>query len=225
MQLGSSDVGASASVGEPRHAPHHLSVVGNHGEREVGRVGQERVEELLGAYWRPLVAYAERLLEEREAAEDVVQRAFVRIWENGHEVPPGDGELPFLYRVVRNLAANEWRRRETRDRCLHQGYHEGRPVLAAHASGPEEEMEARELAVALAAAVGNLPARRREVFILSRYHGLSNPQVAEVLGVSSQTVANQLVSALRTLRTTLSPYLDDTAPVLRVVRRGDLAAG
>lgn len=189
---------------------------------------RERVSELLQDHWRPLVAYATRLLEDMEAAEDVVQRAFVRLWENGHDVPDGDAELPFLYKVVRNLAANEWRRRETHYRRLHQGCQEGRPLLAAHASGPEHEMEARELAVALGAAVEGLPARRREVFILSRYHGLTNQQVAEVLGVSSQTVANQLVSALRTLRVALAPFLDDTSPatpVLRVIRGSDRAAG
>lgn len=185
-----------------------------------------RLEELLQCHWRALVAYAARLLEDVEAAEDVVQRAFVRLWENGHEVPTGESELPFLYRVVRNLAANEWRRRETHGRCLHQGCQEGRPLLAAHAWGPEHEMEARELAVALAAAVEQLPARRREVFVLSRYHGLSNQQVAEVLSVSQQTVANQLVSALRTLRIALGPYLDERQlPTLRVVRGNGRAAG
>ena len=74
----------------------------------------DTLDGLLRQFWRPLVAYAGRLLDDTEAAEDVVQRAFVRLWEHGHAIPTGDEVRPFLYRIVRNLASNEWRRRQTR---------------------------------------------------------------------------------------------------------------
>lgn len=170
--------------------------------------------ELLQAYWPPLVAYAFRLLGDAAAAEDVVQRAFVRLWERGHVIPGGEATRPFLYRVVRNLAANEWRRQQTQRRWTDEA------SLAGPApDDPSETLEGRELATALADAVERLPARRREIFVLSRYHGLANAQIAEVLGVSSQTVANQLVSALRTLRTLLGAHLGESAyPPLQIVR-------
>jgi len=178
--------------------------------------------ELLPRYWRPLVAYATRLLDDAAAAEDVVQRAFVRMWERGHEMPSGEGVRPFLYRVVRNLASNEWRRERT-----HRSWVDGeasspapRPVM------PALDLEEHELATALAAAVERLPARRREVFVLSRYHALSNTQIAEVLGISPQTVANTLVSALRDLRMVLAPYLEERPLLpLQIVRDEGRAAG
>ncbi len=179
------------------------------------------LDELLRRFWRPLVAYVSRLLDDTETAEDVVQRAFVRLWEYGHAIPVGDGVRPFLYRIVRNLASNEWRRRQTRRSWL-----DGESMLHPTAVMPSRDIEEDELASALAAAVERLPARRREVFVLSRYHALTNAQIAEVLSIAPQTVANQLVSALRELRAALAPYLGERpVPSLRIVRGTDAVAG
>jgi RNA polymerase sigma-70 factor (ECF subfamily) len=177
--------------------------------------------ELLREHWSHLVAYAFRLLGDLPAAEDVVQRGFVRLWERAHAVPSGDATRPFLYRMVRNLAANEWRRVETRQRWVDEESFSAPAVVR-----PDAALEGRELEAALTLAVERLPARRREIFVLSRYHGLANADIASVLGVSPQTVANQLVSALRDLRVLLGAHLHDTDyPPLQVVRGNDRAAG
>ncbi|HEY9514273.1 MAG TPA: sigma-70 family RNA polymerase sigma factor [Gemmatimonadaceae bacterium] len=180
----------------------------------------EALGRLLRQFWHPLVAYASRLLGDTEAAEDVVQRAFVRLWERGHAVPGGDDVRPFLYRVVRNLASNEWRRQQTQRSWLDE-----EAVLRLPTAMPSQGVEEDELAAALAAAVERLPGRRREVFVLSRYHALSNAQIADVLSIAPQTVANHLVSALRELRVMLGPYLDERPfPSLQIVRGKDVAA-
>lgn len=91
---------------------------------------------------------------------------------------------------------------------------------------PSLAVEEDELAAALTAAVERLPGRRREIFVLSRYHALTNAQIADVLGIAPQTVANQLVNALRELRGIMSPHLDQrTYPELQIVRDDDRAAG
>ena len=180
----------------------------------------EALGRLLRQFWHPLVAYVSRLLGDTEAAEDVVQRAFVRLWERGHAVPGGDDVRPFLYRVVRNLASNEWRRQQTQRSWLDE-----EAVLRLPTAMPSQGVEEDELAAALAAAVERLPGRRREVFVLSRYHALSNAQIADVLSIAPQTVANHLVSALRELRVMLGPYLDERPfPSLQIVRGKDVAA-
>lgn len=184
-------------------------------------VDDDALEELVQRFWSPLVAYASRLLGERAAAEDVVQTAFVRLWERAHVVPAGDAVRPFLYRVVRNLAANEWRRQQT-----HRNWLDDECALPTPTAKPSQAVEEDELAAALAAAVERLPGRRREVFVLSRYHALTNGQIAEVLSIAPQTVANQLVSALRELRVVLAPYLDERPfPALQIVRGEDAAVG
>lgn len=171
---------------------------------------------LLREYWRPLVAYADRLLDDHATAEDVVQRALVRLWERDHAIPAGDEMRPYLYHIVRNLAANEWRRSINYDRRFTSldAEDEGEVELR-----PDVAFDAMDLEAAVARAIELLPRRRREVVVLSRFHGLTNVQIAEVLGIAPQTVANQLVSALRELRGALADRLSGTsAPILRVVR-------
>ncbi len=174
------------------------------------------LDALLRQYWRSLVAYATRLLRDDAAAEEVVQRAFVRLWERDHQLPGGEEVRPFLYHMVRNLAANEWRRAASQSRWMEAVQREGAPV---NAPGADTLYETEELAAKIEAAIETLPERRREVFVLSRYHGLTNAQIAEVLGISPQTVANQLVSALRTLRECLRESAErPQGPHLRIVR-------
>ena len=63
-----------------------------------------------------------------------------------------------------------------------------------------ELVEQAEERAAVERAIAALPPRRREIFILVRVHGLSYGEVAEILQISPQTVANQMSAALTTLR-------------------------
>lgn len=204
-----------------RRPPHDVPAI----ETKLARGGvpdAELMDDLVRRYWHPLVAYASRLLGDVAAAEDVVPQGFLRLWERKHVVPSGDEARPFLYKVVRNLAANEWRQRQTRRNWLDEEAH---ATLSA-VDMPSLAVEEDELAAALTAAVERLPGRRREIFVLSRYHALTNAQIADVLGIAPQTVANQLVNALRELRGIMSPHLDQrTYPELQIVRDDDRAAG
>jgi RNA polymerase sigma factor (sigma-70 family) len=53
-----------------------------------------------------------------------------------------------------------------------------------------------------------MPARRREIIVLRCVHDLSYREIADVMNIAQQTVANQLSSALATLRTSLRDLLD-----------------
>jgi RNA polymerase sigma-70 factor (ECF subfamily) len=69
-----------------------------------------------------------------------------------------------------------------------------------------EHVEHEELGRIIARAVDALPPRRRDVFVLVRYHGLSYREAAQVLDLAPQTVANHLSMALANLRDSLAPY-------------------
>jgi len=84
-----------------------------------------------------------------------------------------------------------------------------------------ELAEHGQLSDAVRSALADLPPRRREVFSLARFHGLSYAEIAETLDVSPQTVANQMSAALSTLRKQLAPFIGATdGPHLKLVSTG-----
>jgi len=173
------------------------------------------LDEALSLYWIPLVRYASGFLGSSDAAEDAAQEVFVRLWRHRHEWSATESLRAYLYRILRNHLLNERRAQRVRSRWRERVL---RKRLRDPAT-PVEIAEHGELSEAVRAALDALPPRRREVFTLARFHGLSYREIAETLDVSPQTVANQMSAALTTLRERLAPFLSEKegVPYLRVV--------
>jgi len=161
------------------------------------------LDELLLRYWNPIVQYTERMLGSLDAAEDVAQQVFIRLWERRDRWRRGGSLQAYLYRIARNLSLNEQRSRSVRTRWQEE------LTLEYDSEGPrpDRDLEERELAEVVEGAIAALPERRREAFLLTRFHGLTYREVGEVMGISPQTVANQISAALTELR----EYLRDHA--------------
>jgi RNA polymerase sigma-70 factor (ECF subfamily) len=149
-----------------------------------------------------LVGVADRMLRDRAVAEELVQEVMLALWRRRAELAADEALGPYLVRAVRNRALNHLRHLQIERRD------------AVHAAGPTEApargagpVVAEELAQALERAMAGLPPRCREVFTLSRGHGLSYAEVAARLGISIKTVEAQMGRALRALRTDLAPWL------------------
>lgn len=165
------------------------------------------LSELLDRWWIPLVAYARRLTGSPDVAEDVVQETMVRVWERRDRWTPSDRLQSFLYRITRNLALNERRKHLVRS-TYRERAQEAPPERRQPT--PLELAERSELRTLLSEAVDALPPRQREIFVLARFHGHTYREIAEILDLSPQTVANQMSSALDGLRRRLVPHLGAT---------------
>jgi len=159
-------------------------------------------EAILGRYWGPVARYATALLIDGDEAEDAAQECFIRLWER-RESWVSEGSLRgLLFQIVRNLAFDA--RRQDRARA--------RAALAARETPPprtpEQHTESGELRTLIETAIRALPERRREVFVLVRCDGLPHREVARLLGISPQTVANHLSLALSDLRDALASARD-----------------
>lgn len=171
----------------------------------VGDGDPSAFQALLDLYWGPLVRYARGMVGGEDSAEDVVQEVFVRVWQHRTEWSAEGSVRAYLFRITRNLSLNhvrdrdaEVKRRETAGYTLVPARWEGRP---------DEQLARSTLEDEVAEAVAALPPRRREAFVLSRYHGLSYREVADTMGLAEQTVANQMRRALAELRIALSHHL------------------
>ena len=159
----------------------------------------EALSRLLKETWAPLVTYLLTILDSIEAAEDATQEAFVRLWEHRDRWRSGSARA-LLFRIGRNVALDHQRREEVRRRSWrrHRSYPTPSPPT------PEEELTGTEFQMRFQRALESLPPRRREVFELIRFRGLSHGEVAQVLELSYQTVANHLRLAMKDLGHLLS---------------------
>ena len=176
---------------------------------QISSGNSEALGRLLKETWAPLVLYLNTILDSMEAAEDAAQESYVRLWEHRDRWTSGSAR-PLIFRIGRNVALDLRRKAEVRRRWIRS--HRRDPVLSPPT--PEEGFNASELHRQFREALESLPPRRREVFELIRLRGLSHRDVAQVMDISYQTVANHLRLAMQDLRRLVSdvplePPVDD----------------
>lgn len=133
-------------------------------------------------YFPVVRANCDRLLRDREEAQDVAQETFIRLWKSGL-AGRGDGEVTaWIHRIATRLSLDRLRRRKVR--------------AAAGASGPgtdggaqQGQLDSRRALEELARTV---PGDELEVAVLHRMEGLEQQEIAEVLQVSARTVRRML---------------------------------
>jgi RNA polymerase sigma-70 factor (ECF subfamily) len=165
--------------------------------------GDERAfDEIFRTWYAPLVRAAEAMLRDRAAAEEVVQEVMLELWRRRERLDPDGSPQAYLFQATRNRALNHLRHLQVQRRSA--------PRLAVNeardATAPSR-LVAQEIDVALRHALHELTPRCREIFELSRVHGLKYSEIAESLGVSVKAVEAQMGKALRTLRERLAPWL------------------
>jgi len=156
---------------------------------------------ILERYWIHVVRHAAAILGNTSIAEDIAQETFVRIWERRETWRLQGSVRGLLFMISRNLSLDERRRQSTRARAARS------LAGVTPLPTPEEHFAGAELDRAYSQALGKLPERRREVYLMVRHHGLTHAEVAQALQLSQQTVANHVRLALVDLRKALAVYL------------------
>ncbi len=149
-------------------------------------------ESLFRKLYLPLGMYALRIVDDADVAEDMVQDAFTKAWTFIDEGGKILNFSSFMYRSVHNV-------------CL--SYLRGKEEMLGEDSIPEVDEDDIDTSLRDAKiwkAIDNLPAKCREIFLMSKRDGLTNQEIAEELGISIKTVKNQMTKAFSRLREALS---------------------
>ena len=163
---------------------------------------REAFDAVFRTWYAPLVRAAESVVRERAVAEELVQDVMLELWRRRTQLASDGTAQAYLFRSTRNRALNHVRHRQVAERgAVHAATPDSRD-----ASAPSE-LVAGEIAEAVQRALDELTPRCREVFELSRTHGLRYAEIATTLGVSVKAVEAQMGRALRTLRERLAPWL------------------
>lgn len=148
--------------------------------------------------YRPLCLYAIHYLKDVDAAEDVVQDAFVRLIERMREEEIANTKN-YLYTTVRNLCINH----------LQQSAHANDRIAPQDTDGiitDEEAIDTATREASLWTAIDTLPSRCREIFLMSKRDGKKYREIAQELSISEKTVEHQVSKALRLLRSKVSDF-------------------
>lgn len=157
---------------------------------------RERFRALFDQCNGPLLSYGLRRCPSASDAADLVAETMLVAWRRLDDVPPGDGALPWLYGVARNVLSNQRRGDRRRDR------------LSVRLASELEELvpDGSEVSTTQAwvrDALETLNDVDREVLTLTLWEGLTPAEVGLALGVPAATVRTRLHRARRRMRETL----------------------
>jgi RNA polymerase sigma-70 factor (sigma-E family) len=152
-------------------------------------------EEFTGTRLAGLLRFAVVLTGERGLAEDVVQEVLLRVHQRWHRIAVLDSPEHYVRRMITNEYLS-WRRRW--GRVVPQAEPAVPPSSVDHATAYAERD-------ALRIELEKLPRRQRAVLVLRYYAGLSDSEIADVLGCGAGTVRGYASRALAALRVELAP--------------------
>ena len=179
---------------EPRNTDVNDVVTGVLGGSQASLGTREDFEDLYRNTFPRVYAYVASLLRDRSAAEDVTALAFERAYRkrSGFSARRGSAEA-WLFGIARNAALDELRKLKRRTRLAAE------PADVA-SPGPDEEVERAFRREEVRAALATLDARDRDLVALKFVGGLSNGEIARVLGISETNVGSRLHRAVEKLR-------------------------
>ena len=157
------------------------------------------MKNLFDDFYIPLCLFVERYLSDAEAADDVVQEGFIRLWQQRGEFEYLYQVKSFLYTSARNSALNEL---------------EHKKVVSSYASKLLEKKEdvffrdqviEEETYRILVSAIGKLPEQTRKVMLLA-LEGNDNKEIAACLNIADGTVHSLKKIAYKRLREELKEY-------------------
>ena len=168
---------------------------------------KRQLNEFLGDVERRALRIAEIAVRDRDEALDLVQEAMIKLARH-YASRSKDEWTPLFYRILQNGIRDWHRRQKVRNRVMvwfgrSDGGDEYDAVAAAPdpaARAPSEELQAEEALQHLEVAVGNLPARQREAFMLRTFEGLDVAGTAVAMGCSEGSVKTHYSRAVHALR-------------------------
>ncbi|MDR2914414.1 MAG: RNA polymerase sigma-70 factor [Tannerella sp.] len=157
---------------------------------------------LFNTYYQPLVAYAYKIVNDHQEAEDIIQDVFLSLWINKDTFNYDQPIKPYLFKAVYNRSINYLKARKPSIdiTASDAGQLLSDEIISSH---QEESLLLKETSEQIKNFIETLPAQCKKIFKLSRISGLKNKEIAKTLNISKKTVESHISKALKDLRTHL----------------------
>lgn len=176
---------------------------------------RDQFDKLFNQYYERLVLFAESYVGDLETAEDMVQDVFLSLLSRT-DLTNIKYSRSYLYSCVKNGCVNYLRKLKVVDPL------DSKLFDAIYYSGDFDLLEQEELVRRVKEEIEKLPEQRREVLKMSVYEGMSYPQIAEVTGLSINTIKTHMKKAYQDLRAGLyDQHLNLILPFILLEMRGN----
>lgn len=156
-----------------------------------------RFDTFLQQHYKGLVQFLRQRTVTEQDAEDAAQESLARLLRY-RESEPDSAWKPLLFRIATNVANDHLRQTQSQRRKAHVSLED--QELDSNEPTPEQRLaDQRQLELVLAA-IRDLPDKCRHVFLLSRFHDMSNQAIAVRCGISVRMVEKQITKALAACR-------------------------
>ncbi len=170
----------------------------------------ERIlESLFKSHFTGLCQFAVGYVKDEEVAKEIVQDAFVTLWEKRHSIDLSKPVKSYLSTTVRNKCLNYLRDHKKFSHDLLALENLSHETIFDQSDQLVETDIRRQITLA----IDELPEKCREIFILSRHRQMKYQQIADKLQISVKTVETQMSKALQHMRMRLAEYL----PVILII--------
>ena len=146
--------------------------------------------------------FSTQFISDRDEAEEIVQKFFVRLWQKRQQIILSDSLKGYLFSSVKNGSLNFLKHKKIEEKYIRKLT----KLSDSHLVYDSDLYIASELQEKIRCSIDLLPERCREIFILSRMRGKKNEEIATELNISKRTVETQISNALKILRVELKDY-------------------
>lgn len=146
-------------------------------------------------YSSKLFHFAKVYLGSDADSEELVQEVFSILWERRNQLKDGFSFQSYLFTIAFNIIKKHFRQKKLFKNFARE------ELLKGEETEPSEQIDYASLKQYILRLCEAFPPQRREVFMRSRFEGLSNQEIADQLGLSKKTIENHLNLALREIRT------------------------
>lgn len=157
-------------------------------------------EELVRRYQRPIAAYVYRMVGDYDAALDLTQEVFIKVYASLSRYRPEFKFSTWIYKIAHNAAIDHLRRHATREAVASSETDRTEVTVESRSLSPEQESERTERCSEIETVVQLLPAPYRELILLRHSQDLSYEEIAEITGLPLGTVKNRLFRAREAMR-------------------------
>ena len=169
----------------------------------VARGDSAALEALYDRYAARVLGVALKIIGDQSLAEDILQETFWRVWQNAAAYQPQLGPFTgWLFRIVRNLSIDAYRRRNVRPQAIRSA--NGTDPILDETPDPDTDVAEQAQAILtnrqIRTALASLPDVQRQVIELAYFYGMTRQEIAEATGEALGTIHTRARLALQKLR-------------------------